>query len=129
MSAMNRESVSAWLADYENAWRTAGTDPLAALFTDDASYLQGPYDEPIIGLSAIGRMWEETRDGPDEAFTASTEIVAIDGATAVVRAEVKYGDPVTQEYRDLWIIRFADDGRCAAYEEWPFWPGKPHTVD
>jgi hypothetical protein len=36
---------------------------------------------------------------------------------------------VTQEYRDLWIMRFDDDGRCCAYEEWPFWPGQPHTAD
>ena len=39
---------------------------------------------------------------------------------------VSYGEPVTQEYRDLWVLRFADDGRVAAYEEWPYWPGKPY---
>jgi hypothetical protein len=46
---------------------------------------------------------------------------------AVVRAEVSYGDPPTQEYRDLWVIRFAADGRCAWFEEWPFWPQQPHA--
>ena len=126
---MNREQVSAWLIGYDTAWRSAGIDHLAALFTDDATYLQGPYEQPIVGLPAIGRMWEETRDGPDEVFTAVTEIVAVDGLTAVVRSEVRYGDPVTQEYRDLWIIRFAEDGRCVGYEEWPFWPGQPYTAE
>jgi hypothetical protein len=28
-------------------------------------------------------------------------ILAVDGPTAVVRAEVRYGDPLRQEYRDL----------------------------
>ena len=139
---MNRDVVSAWLAIYEKAWRTAGVDLLGSLFTEDASYLQGPYDQPVVGLPAIGRMWEETRDGADEVFTSTTAIIAVDGPTAVVRVEVcqetgqvgvrvevKYGEPVTQEYRDLWIMRFDDDGRCCAYEEWPFWPGQPHTAD
>src|SRR5207247_503163 len=55
----------------------------------------------------------------------ASEIVAVDGGTAVVRVEVRYGNPVHQEYRDLWVIRFAADGRCAVFEEWPFWPGQP----
>jgi hypothetical protein len=39
--------------------------------------------------------------------------------------EVWYGHPV-REYRDLWVMRFASDGRCAWFEEWPFWPEQPH---
>ncbi len=46
-------------------------------------------------------MWERERDGPDEPFTISSEIVALDGDTAVVRVEVHYGGPAPREYRDL----------------------------
>ena len=52
----------------------------------------------------------------------------IGGLTAVVRAEVRYGDPVGQEYRDLWVIRFVGDGRCDWFEEWPYWPGRPYAA-
>jgi hypothetical protein len=55
----------------------------------------------------------------------TSDVVAADGDTAVLRVEVSYGDPVRQEYRDLWIVRFAADGRCASFEEWPFWPKQP----
>jgi ketosteroid isomerase-like protein len=120
--------VSRWLAAYEAAWRSPGTEALASLFTADATYLQAPYDPPVIGLGAIGRMWDTEREGPDEVFTLSTDILAVDGQVAVVRAEVHYGDPVAQEYRDLWVIRFAGDGRCTGFEEWPFWPERPHAV-
>jgi hypothetical protein len=41
-----------------------------------------------------------------------------------VRVEVRYGEPVHQEYRDLWIMQFADDGRCRQLEEWPYAPGR-----
>jgi ketosteroid isomerase-like protein len=119
---MDRTSVAAWVQAYERAWRSPGTDRLGEIFTDDAVYSQGPYRDPVIGLPAIARMWEAERDGPDEVFDMTTDIVAVDGDTAVVRAEVRYGDPVTQEYRDLWIMQYAADGRCRSYEEWPFWP-------
>ncbi len=121
------EQVKEWIAAYERAWRTPGTDAVAKIFTPDASYSQGPYREPVVGLPAIGRMWEAERDGPDEAFSMRTEVVAVDGDTAVVRVEVEYGEPVTEEYLDMWIIKFAEDGRCRHFEEWPYWPGMRTT--
>jgi ketosteroid isomerase-like protein len=124
----DRAMVSRWLAAYEAAWRAPGTDSLARIFTDDASYLQSPYEEPVVGLDAIRLMWDEEREGPDEVFTVATQIVAVEGPTAVVRAEVGYGDPVSQEYRDLWVIRLGDDGRCSWFEEWPFWPEHPYAA-
>lgn len=128
MHVIDRALGSRWLAGYEAAWRAPGIDGLAGLFTSDATYLKSPYEEPVTGLDAIQRMWEEEREGPDEVFTLATEIVAVDGPMAVVRAEVHYGDPPVQEYRDLWVIRFAEDGRCSWFEEWPYWPGRPYSA-
>lgn len=119
---MDRARVVAWIEAYELAWRTPGVEPLGELFTAGATYSQSPYQDPVVGLPAIGRMWEAQRDGPDEVFRMDTEVVAVDGDTAVVRAEVWYGDPVTQEYRDLWVVRLDDEGRCTWFEEWPFAP-------
>jgi ketosteroid isomerase-like protein len=122
---VNREQVADWVAAYERAWRAPGTGALAGIFTPDATYRQGPYDEPVTGLPAIAGLWEAERDGPDEAFRMTSEVIAADGSAAVARVEVSYGNPVRQEYRDLWVLRFADDGRCASFEEWPFWPEGP----
>jgi ketosteroid isomerase-like protein len=124
----DRSAVRRWLAGYEAAWRAPGTESLAGLFASDAIYLQSPYEQPVTGLDAIGRMWEDEREGPEEIFTLATEILAVDGPVAVVRAEVCYGDPPRQEYRDLWVIRLADDGRCTWFEEWPYWPGLSHAA-
>jgi ketosteroid isomerase-like protein len=123
--ATGAERATAWIAAYERGWRRAGTESLDRLFTKDATYRPAPYAPTIAGLGAIAEMWEAERDGPDERFTMSSELVAVDGSVAVARVEVLYEDPEPQEYRDLWIIRFADDGRCEAFEEWPFWPGQP----
>jgi ketosteroid isomerase-like protein len=82
-----RAEVTRWLAGYEAAWRAPGTGDLAGLFTSDAAYLQSPYEQPVTGLDAIKRMWEEEREGPVEVFTLATDILAVDGPTAVGRAE------------------------------------------
>ena len=124
----NRALVSRWLAGYEAAWRSPGTASLADLFTADASYLQSPYEVPVTGLDAIMRMWDAERESPEEVFTLATDILAVDGPVAVVRAEVRYGEPLRQEYRDLWVIRLDDDGRCSWFEEWPYWPGHPFSA-
>lgn len=119
---LNRSHVEAWAAAYERAWRTAGTEPLRELFTADATYSMGPYEDSARGLEEIGVLWERERKGPDEEFEMEYRIVAVEGDTAVVRAEVEYGPPQHLEYRDLWIVRFDPDGRCREFEEWPFWP-------
>ena len=112
-----------WLAGYERAWRSPGTGTLAALFTEDAEYLLTPYDEPAVGLPAIQALWEDERDGPDEPFTMAAEVVAASGDTGVARVHVRYAEPA-REYLDLWVVRFAADGRARRFEEWPFWPSR-----
>jgi SnoaL-like domain len=125
---LERADVEAWLAGYERAWRSAGTSSLGELFTGDATYQQSPYQAPLAGLNAIAAMWEEEREGPEERFTMTSSVVAVDERVAVVRVEVRYESASPSEYRDLWVIRFAPDGRCATFEEWPFWPGQPHAM-
>ena len=120
---VDRAAVSAWVEGYERAWRTAGTDALATLFTDDATYSMDPYRPAVAGRAAIDALWERERAGPDEPFTMTWELVAVEADTGVVRVEVNYHDS-GNEFRDLWLIRFAADGRCRAFEEWPFWPDK-----
>lgn len=114
--------METWIAAYEQAWRAAGTDSLRTLFVEEASYRMSPYEEPVTGLAAICELWEREREGPDEGFEMSYEIVAVEGDTAVARVGVEYGQGAG--YRDLWIVRFAADGRCREFEEWPFWPGQ-----
>ena len=117
---MDRTGLRAWVELYERAWRTAGTELLAELFSPEATYQTAPFEEPFRGLPAIAAMWEAGQG--EEVFTMGSEVVAVEGDTGVVRVVVRYGDPVRQEYRDLWVVRLDAAGRCIAFEEWPFWP-------
>jgi SnoaL-like protein len=123
---IDRSHVHGWVEEYERVWRTAGTDQVAALFTDDATYRMSPFqEEPYRGVTAIGRLWEAERSGPDEAFTMTFDVVAVEDPRAVIRVEVRYGPPLHEHWRDLWIVEFDTDGRCRSFEEWPFSPDWP----
>jgi len=121
---MERSDVERWVDGYEAAWRTAGVEGLADLFTPEVTYLPSPWAKPVVGLDALSRFWDGARDGPDEAFDLRSEVVAVDGDTAVVRLAVDYQGRGGR-WRDLWVITFGSDGRCTAFEEWPFSPGQP----
>jgi uncharacterized protein (TIGR02246 family) len=122
---MDRDGVMAWVGDYERAWRAEDPQAVASLFTEDAAYARSPYDDPLRGHDAIRDFWLADAG---QTFTMSAEPVAVDGLAAVVRVEVHYGEPDPQEYRDLWILRFADDGRVEDFAEWAYWPTKPYTA-
>ena len=117
-----------WIDAYEKAWRTAGTGTLTRLFTEDASYRAGPFELAVVGLEAIAEFWEAERDGPDEVFTLSSELVAGQSDTGVARVEVVYAGSRQRTYRDLWVITLEPDGRCSAFEEWPFSPEQSRTA-
>jgi SnoaL-like domain len=119
---VDRADLERWVSLYERAWRTEGTDLLADLFAKDATYLMAPFEEPHRGLDAIRTLWDAERQGPDEEFEMDSEIVAVDGDVGVLRVEVRYGRPQRDHFRDLWIVRFDDAGRCVEFEEWPFAP-------
>lgn len=75
---MYREQLQRWIESYERAWRTPGADALADLFTPDATYSMGPFEETQRGLEAIAVLWERERAGPDEVFRMESEIVAVE---------------------------------------------------
>jgi uncharacterized protein (TIGR02246 family) len=128
---VDRAQLTDWIGRYERAWRSPGTDALAELFTEDATYSTAPYESPHRGLAAIREMWEAERSGPDEDFEMSSEVVAVEADTAVARVVVHYltakekegrHHRQRREYWDLWILRLDESGLCSHFEEWPFWP-------
>ncbi|MEJ7584049.1 MAG: nuclear transport factor 2 family protein [Acidimicrobiales bacterium] len=122
---MSRDEVMGWVDRYERAWREGDLEAVDELFSDDARYRASPYEEDRIGQEAIRAFWLEDED---ETFAVEAAPVAVEGRQAVVRLDVRYGDPVRQEYRDLWVLRFGDDGRVEDFEEWAYWPGKPYSA-
>ena len=122
---MDRDQVMRWVDGYVDRWRPEDPQGVERLFTEDARYRRSPYEKSEVGHDAMKASWLADAG---ETFSVKTAPVAIEGQTAVVRLEVNYSGPVQQEYRDLWVLKFADDGRVSDFEEWAYWPGRPYTT-
>ncbi|WP_374200333.1 nuclear transport factor 2 family protein [Arthrobacter sp. M4] len=105
------------MVGYEGAWTSNSPDDIRALFTEDAVYETRPNDpSPWRGHSEIVEKWIEAQDQPED-WTFEWTLLGIDGDTAYVQGLTTYlnGQPT---YDNLWIIRFAPDGRASAFTEW-----------
>jgi hypothetical protein len=123
---VDRDGVLRWVAGYERAWRDGDVAAVPRLFTADVRYRRSPYEEPLVGHAELQAAW---LDDEGRTFSMTAAAVAVEGRAAVVRLEVRYAAPVAQEYRDLWVLRFAPDGRVEDFEEWAYWPGRPYSVE
>jgi len=103
-----------WVGGYELAWRSGDRLHITALFSDDAEYFTAPWREPVRGAAAIADWWIAEEEPPGVTF--EWEVVTESPETAVVQGRTVY--PGAETYANLWVIRFADDGRARAFTEW-----------
>ena len=119
---MTHADVQDWLDRYITAWRSNETEPIAALFTEDAVYRYRPYGgdaHATRGREAIVAAWLEEGDPPD-GWDAAYEPFAIDGERAVAIGWSRYratDEQPERTYHNAFLLRFAPDGRCAEFNE------------
>ena len=113
--------VTAWLEKYVNAWKSYDSEAIGSLFSDDARYYYGPFDEPVVGREAIVASWLEDADEPG-TYDAHYAPIAIDGLTAVVNGRSQYfrvgGKVVENEFDNIFVLRFDEQGHCTEFREW-----------
>ena len=54
---MNKEAFKSWLDAYKRAWEAGDPKAAADIFTEDATYQEIPFDEPMRGRTAITDYW------------------------------------------------------------------------
>jgi hypothetical protein len=120
--AMNHNDVQRWLDSYIDAWRTYEPEKIAALFTEDVIYRYRPYDgddQAVRGSRALVDSWLKEPDEPD-SWQASYQPYAVDGDRAVATGYSRYlatGDAPERTWRNCFLLRFDDAGRCAEFTE------------
>jgi ketosteroid isomerase-like protein len=126
---MDRAGVERWIEGYRRAWASDDAADIGALFTEDATYSPFPWprEENLWrGRDTIVEKWIGHGDSKTD-WRFSYEILAVDGDTAVVEGWTDYdrgdGDPWAEQYANLWVIRFAPDGRARSFREW--WVQRP----
>ena len=107
--------VSDWMNAYVKAWASNEPEEIRALFSDDARYRTEPYTEPWVGPEKIVDGWLHLADAPG-TFTFEWHPLAVTDEVSVVQGTTRYATgPV---YSNLWVIRFAPDGRASEFTEW-----------
>ncbi len=112
---MDHAAFQSWLDRYIAAWRSGDAADIEALFSADAEYFYGPYREPVRGRDAIVSDWTTDPDAPG-SWEAEYRPLAVDGDVAVATGESRYTNGRT--YSNVFVCRFAPDGRCAEFREW-----------
>jgi uncharacterized protein (TIGR02246 family) len=126
---VDRKDVEGWIAAYRRAWETDSPDDVAALFTEDAVYSPFPWPRGARqwqGRDTIVSKWIGRGDSKI-GWRFDHRILAVEGDTAVIEGWTAYdrgeGEPWDEEYANVWLVRFAPDGRASEFAEW--WVQKP----
>lgn len=118
--ALTPEAFTAWLDGYKRAWEARDAAAAGALFTEDASYHEMPFDEAMHGRSAIEAYWTRVTAGQrDVQFSA--DIIACVGDQGVSHWHASFinaEDGGTIELDGVFVCRFADAGHVTALREW-----------
>ena len=113
---MGHDALERWVRQYLAAWASDDPDEIAALFTEDAEYHTGPFDEPWEGREKIVREWIARGDS-DAQWEFDWSVVAFEDGVGVVQGHTVYTEP-DREYSNIWLVRLAGDGRAREYREW-----------
>lgn len=124
---MNHDSLQRWLDHYLEAWRTNDPAAIGALFSDDAIYYRSAYSGPIHGRAAIVAFWQAEPDEP-ATWAAQYAPLVVEGDSGVAMGTTRYfSEPgsaeVSDEYANVFLVRFDAEGRCREFREW--WMQRP----
>jgi hypothetical protein len=100
---------------YIRAWESNDPDDIRALFTADALYFASPDVEPVRGVDEIVQWWLGSKDERG-SWTFEWHPLLQEGDRAAIQGRTGYeGRP---DYRNLWVMDFAADGRATTFTEW-----------
>jgi predicted SnoaL-like aldol condensation-catalyzing enzyme len=113
-----------WLAAYRQAWIDRNADAAAALFTEDATYAEQPYQDAFAGRKGVHDYWSKvtaTQSSIEMKFGTPITVgdqCAVEWWTTLANG----GAPIT--LAGCFLLRFDASGRCRTLREyWHFAEG------
>lgn len=126
---MDRAGVERWIEGYRKAWASDATEDIEALFTEDVTYSPFPWPREMNkweGRDTVVRKWQGHGDSK-LGWRFEHRILAVEGDTAVIEGWTEYdrgeGQAWEEAYANIWLIRFAENGRAREFAEW--WVERP----
>lgn len=117
---VSEASVVEWLAAYGQAWEARDADAAAALFTENATYQENPFEEPFNGRAGIHEYWSNvTADQRDVSFSSDVVTVFERSAVAHWSAEfVSASSGATVRLDGVFVLDFDEGNLCSRLREW-----------
>ena len=107
-----------WLAAYRTAWLQRDADAAAALFTEDATYAEQPYQDAFAGPAAVREYWARVTATQSNIEMRYGTPITVGNRTAVEwwTTLVNDGAPIT--LAGAFILTFDASGRCRSLREY-----------
>jgi hypothetical protein len=117
---MDSASLRSWLDGYRRAWELKDPGAAGALFTDDASYQESPYDKPMRGRAAIVEYWSHVPRTQDNIHF-NYEIIAVTDKVAVAHWAASFTRiPSNTKVKldGIFLLSFNESNHCKSLSEW-----------
>ena len=118
---MDRQTLHSWLGAYGRAWENRDPPAVGELFTEDATYQETPFVEPMRGRAAICEYWANKVAASQEQIQFGFEILAVHENTGIAHwwtSFVRTRTKAQVKLDGVFLLSFAPDGRCLALREW-----------
>jgi uncharacterized protein (TIGR02246 family) len=119
--AMNRTQFDAWMQTITQAWEQRDADAAANLFTEDATYQENPFDEPLRGRAAIRQYWADLPQNQTD-ISVTYHILEVTERTGVAgwsASFIRLPDRQQARLEGVLIASFNEDSQQAhAFSEW-----------
>ena len=117
-TAAGLAELTKWLESYERAWEGLDPDAAAALFTRDATYAWGPYEEPMRGREAIRARWTDVTSAQSDVQFGFEPLGMVEsGGVSRWWCSFDVGQ-IKIELEGIFLVSLTDDGLCSEFREW-----------
>lgn len=117
---MDAGALAEWFDAYGQAWETKDSEAVTKLFTEDATYHEKPFDEPLRGGEGISVYWSDIPETQDE-IRFSYDILALSENRGIAhwQAElVKIRSGKRIKLGGAFLLEFDAAGLCSKLREW-----------
>ncbi|MBI4481596.1 MAG: nuclear transport factor 2 family protein [Acidobacteria bacterium] len=117
---MNHDAFRSWLDAYGRAWETRDPQAAADLFTQDATYQETPFDEPLRGRAAIRDYWSHVPRS-QEQIRFDYDILAVTGNVGIAQwraSFVRLPSKTGVQLNGIFVVCLDAENRCKVFREW-----------
>ena len=117
---MNHDSFKSWLDAYGHAWESGDPRAAAEIFTNDATYQEVPFDEPMRGREAIAEYWSKNVSEQDQV-RFGYEILATTQDKGIARWWSSFIDIPSKarvKLDGIFVLSLDSENRCDVFQEW-----------